>query len=260
MDAMTDPTAQPVRLQKFLAEAGVASRRQAEVLIATGAVSVNRQTAQLGCKVVPGVDRIVVRGKVIQAAAVLERETFVLAVNKPAGMTCAAEAVGRHPSIFEILPKEFLAKRLVVAGELDTEAEGLVILTDDGALRQKLVHPSGGLLKRYRVTLKEPLAASRLAQVAKGFTLEGERLRADLVEPVLPRPDGTCTQVLVGVLQDRKQLVRKLFDTVRVDIQRLRRVQIGGFGLKRIPLRGWKVVSKHERLGFEPPAPRAVKP
>jgi 23S rRNA pseudouridine2605 synthase len=260
MERMSDNGPQPIRLQKYLAEAGVASRRQAEVLIATGAVSVNRQTAHLGQKVVPGVDRIVVQGKVLGAPRAEAVESLVLAVNKPAGMTCAREAVGRHLSVFELLPKDFRRRRLVVAGEIDTEAEGLVILTDDGALQQRIVHPSGGLPKRYRVRLKEPLAAARLKQIERGFTVEGEKLRVDSAEAVLPRSDGTCIEVLVTVVHDRKQLVRRLFDALHADIRRLRRIQVGGVGLKRIPLRGWKVLSKHDRLGFDAPVSRAPSP
>jgi 23S rRNA pseudouridine2605 synthase len=225
---------EPIRLQKFLADAGVCSRREAEALISQGRVSVNQQTAQIGMKVTPGVDRVVVDSKVIQST---RQEHVTLLLNKPKGYSCERHPPSKLKSVFELVPHALRSPDLRVAGELDTESEGLLILTTDGDLYNKLVHPSGGVQKVYRTILEEPVPLTKIDRIRKGFHHEGGRLKAEKVTVLSRRQDGLANQIELVTYHGRKREVRQLFDFLRVDLRRLRRVQIGLLVLKRIPLR-----------------------
>lgn len=224
---------EPVRIQKFIADAGVCSRREAEVLIRQGFVSVNQQTAVLGQKVTPGVDRVVVESKVIKSVF---QEEVTLLFNKPGGVSCQRNPPEKLASVYDYVPKEHRDRKLLVAGELETESVGLVILTTDGELHNHLVHGSGGVIKRYRASLEEPVSATKIERLRKGFVFQGERLRVEEVTILSRRNDGLVSEVELATTHGRKLEIRRLFDFLRADLRRLRRVQIGGFVLKRIPL------------------------
>ena len=150
----------PLRLQKFIAEAGVCSRRNAEALIVQGEVWVNGSPAVTGQKVTPGVDKVTVSGKTVRTTA---QPRLTVAVHKPRGLVCSNDDPHHAATVFELLPREFARLRFFCAGRLDLESEGLVILTTDGSLAHRLMHPSNLVVKRYLVVLETPFPASRLA-------------------------------------------------------------------------------------------------
>ena len=223
---------EPIRLQKYLAESGVCSRREADALIQQGMVSVNQQTAVPGQKVVPGRDRVVVEGRVIKA---VRRQEVTLLFHKPKGVSCQKQPPEGMKGYLDFVPKEHKSANLRPAGELDTASEGLVVLTTDGELFNKLVHPSGGVLKHYRASLEEPLPMTKIERLRKGFIHEGERIRAEEVTVLSRRGDGLVTDLDLATLHGRKLEVRRLFDFLRADLRRLKRVRIGGFEMKRVP-------------------------
>ena len=118
---------EPIRLQKFLADAGVCSRRNAEALIAQGEIWVNGAPAQLGQKVVPGVDKVTTGGKQIRSTP---QPRLTLAVHKPRGLVCSNDDPHNADTIFDLLPRELARHRFFCAGRLDKDSEGLVIITD----------------------------------------------------------------------------------------------------------------------------------
>src|SRR5258708_616253 len=150
---------EPLRIQKFIADAGICSRRAAEALIAAGEVYVNGQKATVGQKIEPGTDKVSVRGKAIRPLA-QPKMTFVM--HKPRGVICSNSDPHEDKTIFDLLPREWAKLRLFCAGRLDKDSEGLVILTSDGDLAHKLMHPSNLVVKRYYVSLEEPFPAGRL--------------------------------------------------------------------------------------------------
>src|SRR5436190_4609963 len=159
------PSAEPIRLQKYLADAGVCSRRAAEALIAQGEVWINGTAATLGQKITPGVDKVTVSGKSIRPTA---QPLITVAVHKPRGLVCSNDDPHHAATVFELLPREFSKFRFFCAGRLDLDSEGLVILTTDGDLANRLMHPSNVVVKRYHVTLaKRPFPASRLIQLVR---------------------------------------------------------------------------------------------
>jgi 23S rRNA pseudouridine2605 synthase len=250
-------SSEPIRLQKFLADAGVCSRRAAEVLIAQKEVWVNGAAATLGQKVTPGVDKVTVSGKPVRTT---QQPRITVAVHKPRGLVCSNDDPHHAETVFQLLPREFAKFRFFCAGRLDLDSEGLVILTTDGDLAHRLMHPSNTVVKRYHVTLKKAFPASRLVQLIRGVELEGERLQVERAALVNPKPDQTAYDLDVHMHHGKKREIRQLFMALGFDVKRLRRYQIGALALKGIPLRAGKVLSTKEidYLFRNPPTPRAA--
>ena len=162
-----------VRLQKFLAEAGVASRRAGEQLILAGRVAVNGRTVlELGVKVEPLHDAISVDGKAVRA----KRKIYV-ALNKPRGLVCSRKDEFERPTIYELLPAEW--GHLHSVGRLDFNSEGLLFLTNDGEFSLRLTHPRYGVRKKYVATVEGKLEQETLRRFAQGVVYEGERFKAE---------------------------------------------------------------------------------
>jgi len=232
-----------VRVQKFIADAGICSRRTAEALIARGEVWVNGRQAVPGLKVTPGLDKVTVSGRIVRT---LPQPRITLAVNKPAGLVCSNDDPHNPDTIFMLLPREYSRFRFFCAGRLDKDSEGLVILTTDGDLAHRLMHPSSEVVKRYFVTVREPYPASRLSRLVKGLTFEGERLKVERAALVNPAADGTSCDLDVHMHHGKKREIRLLFSALGYRVQRLRRYQIGAVRLKGIPLRGARHLASKE--------------
>jgi len=164
------------KLQKFLAESGLCSRRKGEGWIVDGIVSVNGEIAKLGCRVNPDRDVVKVNGKRVQAHT---QSPLTLMVNKPKGFMCSNEDEHAERLVFDLLERKHKSFRLFCAGRLDVDSEGLIILTNDGSLAHRLTHPSNEVKKRYQVELNAPLAGEHLPLLIKGTTVEEEFLRID---------------------------------------------------------------------------------
>jgi 23S rRNA pseudouridine2605 synthase len=245
-----------VRLQKFIAEAGICSRRAAEVLIAQGEVWVNGKRAVVGTKVSPGEDRVTVSGKNVRTQP---QPKITLAINKPRGLICSNDDPHNPETVFVLLPREYNRFRFFCAGRLDKDSEGLVILTTDGDLAHRLMHPSNEVIKRYHVTLKDPFPSSRLPRLVNGLTFDGERLKVERAAIINPRPDGTGNNLDIHMHHGKKREIRLLFSALGYIVQRLRRYQIGAVRLKGIPLRGAKQLASKEieQLFKSPRTPNA---
>jgi 23S rRNA pseudouridine2605 synthase len=248
---------EPIRLQKYLADAGICSRRAAEALIAQGQVWVNGTAATLGQKVTPGIDRITTGGKAVRATA---QPRITLAMHKPRGLVCSNDDPHNPETIFTVLPREFARFRFFCAGRLDKDSEGLVILTTDGDLAHRLMHPSNLVVKRYHVILEKAFPAKRLPLLVKGITVEGERLKVERAALINPGPGNDSTNLDVHMHHGKKREIRLLFTKLGYDVKRLRRYQIGGFRLKGIPLRAMKKLSpgEIETLFHTPRTPHAA--
>ena len=251
------PSAEPIRLQKFLADAGVCSRRAAEVLIVQQEVWVNGVAATLGQKITPGVDKVTVSGKTVRTT---EQPRITVVVHKPRGLVCSNDDPHHAATVFELLPREFSKFRFFCAGRLDLESEGLVVLTTDGDLAHRLMHPSNLVVKRYHVVLKKPFPAARLAQLVRGVVLEGEQLKVERAALINASVDASSTDLDVHMHHGKKREIRQLFMTLGFDVKRLRRYQIGALQLKGIPLRAGKLLSTKEveSLFRNPPTPPAA--
>lgn len=234
---------QPVRLQKFIADAGICSRRAADALVAAGDVYVNGERATPGQRVNPGADRVTVRGKPVRPRALPH---VTLAMHKPRGFVCTNSDPHAPATVFDLLPREWARLRLFCAGRLDKDSEGLVILTSDGDLAHRLMHPSADVVKRYHVTLEEPFPAARIPQLLRGVRIEGEHLKVEHARLVNPSRSGASADVDVHMHHGKKREIRQLFLALGCPVRRLRRYQIGRLQLRGIPLRGVKQLSTNE--------------
>lgn len=231
-----------IRLQKIIANSGIASRREAEEWIEAGLVTVNGHVAILGQKANPHTDAIKVHGKMIPKAKVTKT---VLIMNKPRGVLCSHSDPFHDKTVFDYLPKQYQKMKLFFAGRLDKESEGLLILTDDGPLANKITHPKNKVIKRYRVTLSKAFDVKLIPKLLKGINLEGEHLYAT---KIIPETVGDKKEYVVEVHleQGRKREIRRLFEAFGYFVNRLKRFQIGGLTLKGISVGGVKELTQKE--------------
>lgn len=245
----TPSSSEGVRLQKFLSSAGVCSRRAAEELIENGEVKVNGKPATLGQKVDPKRDQVVVRGKLVQREAAT---ALTLAMHKPKGYLCSHGDPHHEKTIYELLPPDLASRRFLCAGRLDLESEGLLILTTDGELANRLMHPASLVVKRYIVTLNKPFPQAKVPLLLKGFEIEGEHLKVERAYPLRADRAEEFLNWELHLHHGKKREIRRLFEVLGYRVKRLKRFQIGNFSLRRIPVAKSKILSPREiRLLFE---------
>jgi 23S rRNA pseudouridine2605 synthase len=228
----------PMRIQKYLAQAGACSRREAERLVAEGRVTVNGRPAEVGQPVVPGTDVVKVGRKVIGDIV----KHVVLLMNKPRGYLCTNLDEFGGQTIFELVPPPFNTQRLFCVGRLDKDSEGLLIITNDGILANKIMHPSGGIVKRYEVTLNRAYDPSLTPKLLKGAKDEDELLRFTKViqDPSVPE------RIEIHLNQGRKREIRRLLEIFGFHVKVLRRFQVGGLVLRKMPPGDCRQLSQKE--------------
>lgn len=215
--------AKDMRLQKYLADCGAASRRKAEEMIAAGRVEVNGQRASVGDKVDPRRDRVTLDEGPVQPAT----EKYYIMLYKPRGFLSAASD-GRGRKCVTELVRDIPA-RLYPVGRLDRDSEGLLLLTNDGAFAQQIAHPSGGIAKTYRVTVRPRITEEQLTRLAVGVELE-DGFAAPASVRVLEQGEGRA--VLEFVLREgRNREIRRMCEAVGLEVARLKRTAVGGVKL-----------------------------
>jgi 23S rRNA pseudouridine2605 synthase len=249
----------PVRLQKFLASAGIASRRKAEELILAGRVKVNSSTvSELGTRVEPGRDLVLVDGKLVSPAG--ERVYYLL--YKPSGcVTTASDPEGR-PTALDYL--RGVPGRVFPVGRLDWDAEGAVLVTDDGELANRLAHPRYGHRRTYLVKVRGDPAPEALARMTSGVRLEDGPAKA-LEAAVHERAEkNVWIRVVVG--EGRHHLVKRLCEAVGLQVQRLFRPEFGGVTVEGLragafrPLAPAEVRRMRALVGLEGGDPEPQRP
>jgi len=232
------------RIQKVLAASGVASRRASETLVAAGRVTVDGKPARLGMQVDPETAVIAVDGRVIGAAAT---PTYLL-LHKPGGVTSTVRDRHASRTVLEMIPTALLPEggRLYPVGRLDQDSEGLLVLTNDGAWADRVLHPRHGIEREYAIGLRDHLTADQVAALKAGIPLdeglgtltglrattdvETRRLR-DLIAP--PAHDLVWYRAILA--QGWKRQLRRMFGAVGAPIERLVRVRIGPVRLDDLP-------------------------
>jgi pseudouridine synthase len=227
-----------VRLQKFLADAGVASRRAGEQLIAVGEVAVNGQTVrEMGTKVDPKQDRVTVNGQ-----AVKPKRKIYLALNKPRGLVCSRKDEYARPTIYDLLPNEW--GHLHSVGRLDFNSEGLLFLTNDGEFSLHLTHPRFGVHKKYLATVDGRVEREMLQLFVRGIWYKGEKFRAVKAKAL----SATSTQSVVelDLAEGKYREVRRLFESQGRTVKRLQRIQIGKIKLGELKPGKWRTLTEAE--------------
>jgi 23S rRNA pseudouridine2605 synthase len=233
------------RLQKVLAAAGVASRRGAEALIAAGRVTVDGRTATLGESVDPTTVVVALDGRPIPTSATAAAPHAYLALHKPLGVTSTVQDRHAERTVVDLVrrPLRPPSGRLFPVGRLDRDSEGLLLLTDDGAWAERVLHPRFGVEREYAVGLDRPLEERQAADLHRGIELDEGPARlvglrpatrtetASLARVLVPTPDAGLSWYRVTLEQGRKRQVRRMFGAVGAPVERLVRVRIGSLRL-----------------------------
>jgi pseudouridine synthase len=227
-----------VRLQKFLAEAGIGSRRHCETLITAGKVSVNGQpVTQLGTKIDPGADRVIVAGKTVAA----ERKLYI-ALHKPAGVVCTNRDTHGRPRAIDLVPVTL--GRLYTVGRLDQDSEGLLLLTNDGTFSLRLTHPRYKMPKTYWVQVEGGLTRAAAQRLLAGIVTERETLRADAISNL--QTHGAVTELELVLREGKKRQIRRMMAVLGHPVRRLVRVAIGPIILADLKPAQWRHLTDEE--------------
>lgn len=244
-DASSTPEegAQAERLQKYLAHAGIASRRRAEELILAGEVAVNGAVVrELGTKVTPGVDEVRLRGKLVRPAV----EHVYLLLHKPVDtVTTAYDPQGR-PTVLDLLPPEYVARRVYPVGRLDRYTEGVLLLTDDGELALRLTHPRYALTKQYAALVRGMPTPEALRALERGMMLDGEERPTAPARAWIDRQEGTATWLGVELHEGRNRQVRRMLGQIGHAVLRLRRVRVGPLTIGGLAPGEYRPLTAHE--------------
>ena len=248
-----------IRLQKALAEAGLGSRRELEQWIRDGRVRVNGQRAQLGDRVQPG-DRVRVDSKDVKLRGLTRRRPRVLAYHKPEGEVVTRRDPEGRPTIFRKLPR-IRPGRWIAIGRLDLNTAGLLLVTDDGDLANRLMHPSRRIEREYAVRVRGEVSDASLRQLVEGVTLEDGPARFE--EIVDSGGSGLNHWYHLVLCEGRNREVRRLWSAVGHEVSRLKRVRFGNVFLDVRPLPGqWRELQDEEvdglmeLAGLEVPRPQ----
>lgn len=211
-----------IRLQKFMADCGVASRRKCEDLIASGAVRVNGRKACVGDKVCPD-DTVTVHGKPIRtqgqnAYYMLHKPRgYITTMHDEKGRKCVAQLIGDIP------------ERVYPVGRLDRESEGLLLMTNDGNFANLLAHPSSHVPKTYRVTVRSAVTGEQLSALSDGVVIDGKRTLPADVRVLDENSTGVVLEIVI--YEGRNRQIRKMCEAVGLTVARLKRTKIGSVKL-----------------------------
>lgn len=238
-----DASKERIRLQKFLSQAEICSRRAAEKLISDGEITVNGHVAELGQSVVPGEDDVRLNGKKITLET---RSRIVLMMNKPRGYVCTNLDPYDAQTVFSLIPPEYASHKLFCVGRLDKDSEGLLLITNDGDLANRIIHPSSDILKRYEVTLNRDFDPALTPRLLKGVKLKNENGDDEFLQfaNVVRFPDPRKLEI--HLKQGRKREIRRLFEVFGFFVKTLVRFQIGGLILKKMPAGDCRKLSQKE--------------
>ncbi len=237
-----------MRLNQFLARAGFGSRRACEDLIREGAVTINgHRLRELATQVSPN-DNVLVNGKPVKMPLPL-----VAILHKPPGYLCTSADSTSERTIYDLLPSNW--PRVVYVGRLDKDSEGLLVVTNDGNLAQRLTHPTTKLRKTYIVTLNREFEFSLGPKMTKGFPIEEGFAKMEEIFRVGPRT------VKVVLTQGLKRQIREMFFKFGFEVKKLVRIQIGALYLDKLPVGQHRVLTQDEvKRYFPAKAPGAKNP
>src|SRR6478609_5507787 len=231
-----------MRLNRFLAAAGLGSRRHCDELIAEGRVTVNGRSCTNFSTQIEDSDHVKVGHRLVRRA-----ETLTIVLHKPAGFVSTRRDPNATDTIYDLLPPKF--SRLFNVGRLDAQTEGLLLLTSDGDLAQHLTHPRYKIEKEYEVTLDRPWDPTLASKLLRGIFLHGERARVARLHSVSP------VRLRVVLRQGINRQIRRMFEAVGYRVKELIRIRIANLRLGDLPRGHWRPLTKRELESLEGRAP-----
>lgn len=225
-----------IRLNRFIANSGICSRREADDLITAGVISVNGKiVSELGTKVNPE-DEVRFNGEVIKG----EKKVYIL-MNKPKGYVTSVDDPHSDKTVMDLL-KGACNERVYPVGRLDKNSVGVLLFTNDGELTRKLTHPSYNKRKIYQVTLDKPLTEADMSKIAEGITLEDGPIFADEISYV----NDSRREVGIEIHSGRNRIVRRIFESLGYSVQKLDRVYFAGLTKKKLKRGAWRFLTPKE--------------
>ena len=237
-ESLGEGAGEPVRLQRYLAMAGAGSRRHCEEFILTGRVTVDDRTVtELGFRVVPGEHEVRLDGERVR----LERKTWYL-LNKPVGFLCTNSDPGGRPRVIDLFPRD--RARLFTVGRLDENSQGLLLVTNDGELANKLAHPRFRVRKIYQVQVAGIPTKEILDQLKRGLYFAEGRFK--VADATLVRTRGSSAVLELELLEGQNREIRRLLAKMGHKVQRLERVALGSVMLGDLPIGQYRLLAPHE--------------
>ena len=235
-----------MRLNSFLAAAGLGSRRHCDQLIAARRVTLNGKvctnfSAQPGAR-----DHVKVDDKLVHTAPAL-----TIMLNKPAGFVSTRKDLHARDTVFDLLPGKF--SHLFTIGRLDAQTQGLLLLTNDGGLAQRLTHPRFKVDKEYEVALDRPWDPALAPKLERGILLDGQRAKIARLRPL------SSTRLRVILRQGINRQIRRMFEAVGYRVKHLLRIRIGNLWLGDLPCGHWRALTKRELKSLERQAPASPR-
>lgn len=229
-----------VRLQKILADAGIASRREAERMIKDGEVTVNGKVAKVGDKAVPGEDHIKVRGKLLRAAP----NRVVVVIYKPRGVLThkPTDAESHVDTVLDLMPR--IKEKVRPVGRLDSDAEGVLLLTNDGELGLRLAKPSFEVEKVFSVKIDGHLDAMKIKRLTHGVKVEGVKTKPTEVE--VSRGSEGKEWIRIKTTEARNRHIRKMFEAIGRPVDKVRRESFAGISLKGLVRGQYRYLTEEE--------------
>lgn len=229
-----------VRLQKYIAMCGAASRRAAEKLISDGKVRVNGKTIrELGTKVEIGADNVDLNGEPLKVSG----KMYYIMLNKPVGYVSSAKDQFDRPTVIDII-KEDLNARVFPVGRLDYETEGMLLLTNDGDFTYRVTHPKFHMEKTYIAVLKGGITIRALSALRRGVDIGGFVTSPAKVEIIDAEAGKTMIEIVIHEGKNRQ--VRRMLEAVGCKLEYLQRTKIGRVELGNLPLGRWRYLTSHE--------------
>lgn len=241
-------TGETMRLQRYLAEAGVASRRASEELIRQGRVTVNGETAQIGCTVT-GEEEIALDGRAVKKQA----QTVVILFYKPRGVVCTAEDPQGRSTVQDYFKE--VPVRLFNVGRLDLNSEGLLLMTNDGDLAYRLTHPKYEVEKSYYTVCNGTVTEEEAERLRRGVPLEDGMTAPAGVDFIRPTVRGD-TSMVITIHEGRNRQVRRMVEAIGHKTLRLKRERFGGLSLGQLKSGEWRYLTEreiaalHEKIGL----------
>lgn len=229
---------QPMRLNKFLANSGICSRREADEYIAAGVITVNGEVVtELGSKVIPDTDRVMFHDQPVKC----EKKVYIL-LNKPKDVVTTVEDTHARKTVLDLVANA-CSERVYPVGRLDRNTTGVLLITNDGDLTTKLTHPKFNKKKIYQVTLDKDLQDEDFAKILSGIVLEDGEIKADELSFV---NEGDFRTVGLEIHSGKNRIVRRIFDALGYHVVKLDRVYFAGLTKKNLPRGKWRYLSEME--------------
>ena len=228
-----------IRLQKFMADAGLMSRRAAEAEIENGRITVNGHPAFIGIKIDPREDVVVYNGKRVRLE---KRDHVYIMINKPRGYLCSTDDDRGRKCVTELI--KGVDSRIYPVGRLDMISEGMLLLTDDGELKNKLTHPSHHIGKVYRVKVSGSVSEEQYAILTDALVIDGYKIKP--VEVVVGESDESGTVLKFTLKEGRNRQIRKMCEQAGLTVKRLSRISIGNLKLDGLPVGKWRYLDAKE--------------